>query len=114
MHPIMRAVVLVTFLLVTIPGGGLLMLAFISYVAPNLAFLPYFLHAIVGFTGMLLSLFAGMLLGVPIWMLLMKPFVSREEMNSVLREPLRNPEFEYPVVTPLIAKVINVSFELIY
>ncbi len=90
------------------------MFGFTSFVAPKLIFLPYFLYVILLLTGMLVGLVFGMLLGVPIWMLLMKPFVSREEMNALLQEPSPSPEFEYPVFTPLMAKVIRNLFEMIY
>ena len=90
------------------------MFGFILFIAPRLVFLPYFLYVILVLPGMLLGLIAGMALGIPVWMLLMKPFVSRKEMNGLLQERSPSSEFEFPVFTPLMAKLINNSFELIY
>ena len=114
MQPVKRALVLVAFLAITLSGGGLLMFGFISFVAPSLVFLPYFLYVILTLTGMFLGFIAGLLLGVTVWMLLMKPFVSRKEMNGLLQEQSPSSEFEYPVFTPLVAKLISNLFELIY
>lgn len=97
---------MLTFML----GGGCgLMMAFVDVFSPAMSSISDSDYGLVVmfFCLMILSLLAGMCVGIVLWMFAMRPFVSKGEMHEVF---ISDPDFKYRHTTGFLENLL----ELIY
>ena len=109
MGRVKKSVVMILMLAFMVGGGVLGMMAFLRLVGQAMDTVSNtdYLLLLLFFCFLMLSFFVGLCLGTVLWMLAMRPFVSKEHMYE---EFISDPKFMYPRGTELLENLL----ELIY
>lgn len=97
---------MLVFLLSGLTAGGYL---FVLSAGPTFSVtsaIDYVLAAVL-FCLLMLSMFAGMCLGVLAWMLALKPFASKEEVRETF---IADRDYSYPRTTRLLETLLDVIY----
>ena len=87
-------------------AGGYLFTLVAGSTFPMSSAVDYVLAALL-FCLLMLSMFAGMCLGILLWMLALRPFTSKEEMHETF---IADPNNSYPRTTQLLETLLDVIY----
>jgi hypothetical protein len=110
LHPAKKALATALFLVLMIAGGGLMVEVFLSYLAPQSSSFGASLLLVIL---MIFFFVAGSFIGIVVWMLLMKPFITNTQMKAWLLAP-GSPEDRYAFAAPVMQKVLLRILRIVY